>query len=327
MKGFSKIMLIIASIAIGVLVVVVASVAWFTSNPEVDTNEVSLSTANTFMVSFDSTLYGSNYSYDGQTGLAESGDNAAYVYQYGYFKANLRNSSVEKHSLVQLSFSTVKMECAVCEVNDILIEQLFQVQIACYVAEAGGAYALESQNTSNPNYNVFVNVGAGNGDYTLIANDYTLDADDYLYRNGARVLFSQGTYYFAFTYTFLPESLGGFIEDDEGTYVGQVAYKKIKGSGQSYSYAAGTYTMSDSGEYTQVITNYVSNVTKYKKIGNVYSVDPEGTYIKVKDHLGNDLEEYAEYETFSPVEGFPYANIRYQGAKYEFSIACSVEEV
>ena len=335
MKGFTKIMLIIASVAVGALIVVVASVAWFTSNPVVDANEVSLSSANTLVVAFDSSLYKSNYAYDGQTGLAQSGENAPYVYPYGYFKVNLSNSASEKRSVLKLDFSTVKMECAVEEVQDLLIEQLFQVQIACYQEQNGGAYEMESENDASVNYSVFRNVGAGNGHYALIADDYTLGANNYLYRNNARVELAQGLYYLAFTYTFLPSSGGGYVPDESGTFVGQVSYKQIKGS-VTYAPSGSSFVQSDSGEYTRVVTSYVSeeNITKYKKNGdNDYSVDASGTYIKIKDAQGNDLvgnnndNNFAEFARYSYVAGFPYAHIKYQGARYLFSIVCSVEEV
>ena len=334
MKGFAKIMLIIASVAIGILFIVVASVAWFTSNPEVDANEVSLSSANTLVVSFDSNLYKSNYSYDGQTGLGEENTpDAPYVYPYGYFKVNLTNSAEGKKSVVKLDFSTITMECAICTVPDLLISDLFRVKIACYQEESGGAYQVESQDTENSDYAVFVDVGAGNGGYKLIADDYTLGANNYLYRSGNRVEFDPGKYYFAFTYIFLPPNGGGYVESSSGTFIGQVAYKQIHGSSiSSYDYAAGVYTKNENGDgdYTRMIVDYVSanSVDKYVRDGDNYTQDNEhGTYIKVKDHLGNDLNEYVAFDKFAYVAGFPYADIRYQGATYAFSIVCSVEEV
>ena len=332
MKGFTKIMLIIASVAIGVLLVVVASDAWFTSNPFVDANEVSLSSANTLVVAFDSTNYKSNYSYRGQDGNSET-----YVYPYGYFKVNLSNSFAEKRSIIKMDFTTVDMECAICDIQDILIDQLFQVQIACYQEESGGAYDMESQDSSDPNYRVFENVGTGNGHYKLIADDYYLGADNYLYRASTetREELPQGVYYFAFTYTFCPANADhyGYTRDDEGTYIGQVSYQQIAG-GTAYAYSNGSYAQSDSGEYSRVVTEYVTSVTKYTKNGaNSYSEDPNGTYIKIKDHLGNvpvgnnDDNNFVEFQKYSRVTGFPYSNIKYQGARYSFSIVCSVEEV
>ena len=316
MKGFTKIMLIIASVAIGILVIVVASVAWFTSNPETDVSDVSLSAANTLNVAFDSNLYKSGYSYDGQTGLAPSGDDAPYIYEFGYFKVNLMNSSSEKRSVVKIEFSTVDMICAICEVKDLLITDLFRVQIACYVEDATGGYKKED--------NVFL--PQTNGGYRLIANDYTLDADSYLYRAGSRAQLPEGVYYVAFTYIFLPAIGGGYVQDDDGTYIGQVSYKAISGS-NSYDYSNGAYVQDDGGNYTKMITSYVSSVTRYAYDGEHYEVSPTGSYIKVKDHLGNDLNEYVEFDTFKYVAGFPFADICYQGAKYVFSIVCSVEEV
>ena len=54
MKTFTKIILSIALGAIVILSIVVASVAWFTSNPEVNANEVTLESARTLTVSFAS---------------------------------------------------------------------------------------------------------------------------------------------------------------------------------------------------------------------------------------------------------------------------------
>ena len=94
-------------------------------------------------------------------------------------------------------------------------------------------------------------------------------------------------------------------------------------------YSAGAYTQSDAGEYTKMITSYESagTVDKYRRDGDDFILDASGTYIKVKDHEGAALEEYVEFAKFAYVAGFPYADIRYQGATYSFSIVCSVEEV
>ena len=338
MKGFTKVMLIIASVAIGILFIVVASVAWFTSNPEVDANDVSLSSAKTLVVAFDSSLYKSHYSYDGQDGVTET-----FVYPYGYFKVNLSNSSTEKNSVVKLDFSTVRIECPslIDEVPNmpIPIEQLFRVQISCYQESAGGGYDMESQDSSDPYYNVFVEADPGEGSYTLVADDYYLGENNYLYReyDDQRVEFPQGVYYFAFTYVFCPESGGGYARDNEGEYIGQIAYQGV-GGGTTYTYSAGSYVQSDSGEYTQVLSGYeqASNIAyKYTKVAenNYVEDNVNGTYIKIKDHNGNELvgnndnNNFAEIEYYSYVEGFPYSDIRYQGAKYSFSIVCSVEEV
>lgn len=327
-------MLLISALAVGVLMVIVVSVAWFTSNPQVDANEVSLSSAKTLSVAFDSTNYKSNYSYDGQDGITED----AYDYSCGYFKVNISNSSNDKRGIVKLDFSTVQMECAICTVKDILIEDLFQTQICCYKEKTNGEYELEKQNETDPYYNVFRNVGAGNGHYELIADDYYLGNNNYLYRTSTQeiVLLQSGLYFFAFTYTFFPEG-GGYVPDEEGDYIGQVSYVRVKGS-KMYAYSNGNYTQNDNGDYCQVVSDYVdvrtnpSAVTKYKKISdNNYTPDDEGTYIKIKNHLGNDLsgntdDDFVQFRTYS-LGGFPYASIRYQGAKYVFSIVCSVEEV
>lgn len=330
MKRFTKIMLIIAAVAIGILFIVVASVAWFTSNPEVDANDVSLSSAKTLVVAFDSSLYKSNYSYDGQDGISET-----FVYPYGYFKVNLSNSVAGKKSVVKLDFSTVEMKCANYDVPNLLIEHLFTVQISCYQESSGGGYDMESQDDADRNYHVFVEAAPGEGEYALIASDYYVGENNYLYRNNQRVELPQGEYYFAFTYTFCPESKDGYARNDDGNYIGQVSYQRIAG-GATYAYSEGGYIQSNDGEYTQVITEYVSSaeVTKYRKVAtNSYTQDVNGTYIKIKDHNGNFLvgndndNNFVEFKKYSYEEGFPYSDIRYQGATYSFSIVCSVEEV
>ena len=333
MKGFAKVMMIIASVSIGILFIVVASVAWFTSNPEVGANDVSLSSSKTLVVSFDSALYESNYAYDGEDGITET-----FVLPYGYFKVNLSNSGEEKLSIVKLDFSTVAMKCAICEVPNIPIEQLFVVQISCYRESSGGGYDMEAHDIADQNYHVFVESDSGEGEYELIASDYYLGEDNYLYResNNQIVKLPQGEYYFAFTYTFCPESGDGYARNDEGNYVGQISYQKIAG-GTTYAYSEGSYVQSNDGDYTQVLTEYVSSasVIKYRKVAanNYVQDNVNGTYIKLKDHNGNLLvgndndNNFVEFEKYSYEEGFPYGDVRYQGATYSFSIVCSVEEV
>ena len=81
MKSFAKIALLVALISIIVLSIVVASVAWFTSNPQVDANDVTLSAARTLNVAFD-TAERSNFRYNGQIGNKAPGDDdAPFVYQ------------------------------------------------------------------------------------------------------------------------------------------------------------------------------------------------------------------------------------------------------
>lgn len=322
MKGFTKIMLIVASVAIGILVVVVASVAWFTSNPEVDANEVTLTSANTLVVTFDETLYESNYRYDGQDGVVED----AFRYPYGYFKANLSNSAPEKRSVIKLDFSTVDMECPRCVARDLLIENLFQVEIACYVEDEEGTYSLSSE-SGNANYNVFRE--GGDGGYRRIADDYTLDSENYLYRSGSRVQFEGGVYYLAFTFVFLPASEGGYVADDDGDYLGLISYRQIASNSQTtYDYTGSGYAVNESGkgEYSKIVTGYqlISAAERFDDNGDS---DPNGAYIQVKDHNGTAMSEYDEFETFSYVDGFPFADISYQGATYSFKIVCSVEEV
>ena len=61
MKGFAKIALTVALIAVIVLSIVVASVAWFTSNPEVNANDVTLDAARTLTVEFDDSVDGGSH--------------------------------------------------------------------------------------------------------------------------------------------------------------------------------------------------------------------------------------------------------------------------
>ena len=378
MKGFAKIALSVALIAVIVLSIVVASVAWFTSNPEVGANDVTIGSARTLTVTFDSNEEGSDFRYHGQKGNVRKNDaslDEPYVYEAGGFNVNINTlSSDDKHGQIKVEFGTVSIVTqSVGTIPDVLISDLFTITVNCYTKDNSGNYVQLDYRTGDPektiNKNVFVDYryldrytdssltefdyeGAYaeyNGRAYLYAdleakdkyvkNTYTLDDDGTIGGGGYPILFDEGTYALSFTFTFLPEasysywqnrnyaSIEGFERAQNGEYIGVKSYtqylakehyglQRYSRSGTSGNY---TYSPSSEGNYVLVETSYeeYEYVTKYDSEHNEAE---DGEYIKVGD-------EYLLYYRYNKINGFPYSNDRYRGAKYTFKVNCSVEEV
>lgn len=376
MKGFAKIALSVALIAVIVLSIVVASVAWFTSNPEVGANDVTIGAARTLTVTFDSSEEGSDFRYHGQIGNVRKGNiDAPYVYEAGGFNVHINTlSSDESHGQIKVEFGTVSIITqSVGIIPDVLISDLFTITVNCYVRDNSGNYVEVDYRTGNPettiNKNVFVNYNSldryadselteydDEGAYAafngraynyaeLEAKDkyrkstYSIDDDGMISEGGYPVYFDEGVYALSFTFTFLPEDsypywqsrlfamIEGYERAQNGDYIGVKSYtpylakehfglQRYARSGTSGNY---TYTQSDEGNYVLVETSYeeYENVTKYDA---EHEEAADGQYIKVGD-------DYLLYYRYNKINGFPYSDDRYRGAKYTFRVNCSVEEV
>lgn len=385
MKGFTKIALSIALIAVIVLSIVVASVAWFTSNPEVDANEVSLTASRTLTVAFDSHEEGSDFRYHGQIGNMASGNDAPYVYDAGGFKVNLNTlSSDNKHGRIKVEFGTVTIITqSIGSIPGVLLTDLFHVAAYCYTRNNAGEYVEISYQTGSPektyNKNVFVDYAsltryttselieeAVDGDYVgvngrayrysdlasrdkYVRTSYQIDSDGTLTDGTTPIDFVEGSYSLSFTFTFLPEAayqtwlaatapdptkqfseIVGYERAANGSYIGVIDYTpymakyhyglvRYARTGTEGDY---TYTENAEGDFVRIETSYAlkSSVTKYTSAAGAGEGSAEGRYIKV----GN---EYLPYNSYNLINGFPYSNDRYRGARYEFAVNCSVEEV
>jgi len=378
MKGFAKIALSVALIAVIVLSIVVASVAWFTSNPEVGANDVTIGSARTLTVTFDSNEEGSDFRYHGQKGNVRKNDaslDEPYVYEAGGFNVNINTlSSDDKHGQIKVEFGTVSIVTqSVGTIPDILITELFTITVNCYTKDDNGTYVQLDYRTGDPektiNKNVFVDYryldrytdstlteydydgayAAYNGKAYLYAdleakdkyvkNTYGVDEDGTIGDSGYPILFDEGTYALSFTFTFLPDAaysywqsrnyaaIEGFERSQNGDYIGVKSYtnylardhyglQRYSRSGTAGNY---TYTPNSEGAFVLVETSYeeYENVTKYD---SEHQEAEDGEYIKVGD-------EYMLYYRYNKINGFPYSNDRYRGAKYTFKVNCSVEEV
>ena len=141
MKGFAKIALSVALIAVIVLSIVVASVAWFTSNPEVNANEVTLDAARTLNVAFDPSVEGTTCSYNGEVGNVASGPDAPYVYEAGGFSLNSTSLSSDSHfGKVKLEFGTVEIDYPTGVISNVLITDLFHITAKVYEQKSDGGF-------------------------------------------------------------------------------------------------------------------------------------------------------------------------------------------
>lgn len=217
MKGFTKIALAIALVAITVLSIVVASVAWFTSSPEVDANNVTMNSARTLTVTFSEDIDDANgnkgYKYNGQTGKGAPGsENAPYVYEAGSFIVSIHPSAVDKGGKVKVEFGNVEMRYGRRDssyttgtISDIPISTLFTIQANCYEES-------DTPNTSDPNDN-FVRINGlyvkDDGTHSSLQHykktSYVIDADGFVKNSagGNYILFPEGEYGFSFTFIFL----------------------------------------------------------------------------------------------------------------------------
>lgn len=306
MKGFVKIALIVALIAIIVLSIVVASVAWFTSNPEVDAGDVTVSSARTLTVSFDPAVNGTSYKYNGQIGnVAPGEEDAPYVYQAGGFTVNLLTLSNDlRHGKIKVEFGTVTIEHPTTTISGVLLTDLFHVEANVYTQDNSGAYVKDG--------NVFRAYDSSTDGaltrYRTVASALTVSNDGVLQQTEndttTDILFDEGIYELSFTYTFLPEDaystwlnacngtasfadIHGYELGAGGTHIGVIEYvpyvakyhyglTRYTRSGTAGNY---TYTPFNEGEYVRVIANanYVEfdSVTKYAV---TFEADEEGAY-------------------------------------------------
>ena len=349
MKGFAKIALSVALIAIIVLSIVVASVAWFTSNPEVDANDVTLDAARTLAVAFDPTVRKTNYKYNGQVGNVASGDDAPYVYQAGSFTIRVDSLSSDTMAAeVTVGFGTVDvLTQSVGTIYSVLISDLFTITADIYQANASGAYVkvdIPKQNEEDPTLSYFRDYeGAADDElprYAKAIANLTI-ADDGKLMNGANpARFGTGSYELSLTYTFLPEAAyavwssvspdystiyGYEYAPSDGGYIGVLNYTAYKAKYHyglpRYSKEGNVYTLAENGEYVRVVTAYqpYESVTKYD---SGHNISASGTYIKV-----GDSNDYVLFQRYNRINGFPYSDDKYEGEKFRFTVACAVEEV
>lgn len=340
MKGVVKIALSVALIAVVVLSVVMASVAWFTSSPQVNTNEVTLEAAQTLTVTFDSNVAGTTATYHGQKGNAAEGNDAPCVYEAGGFDLVVRPSGGSSYGKAKVEFGTVSVVHETLTISNVLITDLFHVEANIYKRNNSGDYV------KDPEKNHFrLYVAATDGElarYEKVFDDLTV-ANDGVLKDGAEdALLPGGTFSLAFTYTFLPEAayavweaavageasfsdIHGYELSANGGYIGVVTYTpylaKYHYGLQRYREEAGVYTQDSAGAYVRVITSYqpYDSVQKYDSEHNAAA---NGEYIRV-----GSTDDYVAFFRYRQVNQFPYAEVNYIGASYHFTVHCSIEEV
>lgn len=356
MKGVAKIALSVALVAIVALSVVVASVAWFTNNPEVKAGKITLNSERTLIVSFGN-KYDPGFHYKGQIGNVASGANAPYVYEAGAFNVNIDpSSSADKRGVIKVEFGTVTIATYVegkRTISDVQITDLFHIETNVYAVVAEGddtegldLYVKDATHNYFRAYNSETD-GALTQYYRFI-DPLTIASDGMLKDGNEVALFPKGDYEISFTYTFLPETayqvwaaatqpsdylnIYGYELDDEGDYIGVLGYtayqakyhyglQRYSRSGESAPY---TYTADSEGDYVRVVTGYqsVASVTKYTSDTGAGEGAADGSYIKV-----GDSDEYALYFRYNRVNGFPYSDDKYGDEEFTFKVNCSAEEV
>jgi len=217
MKGITKIALAIALVAITVLSIVVATAAWFTSNPEVDTNSVTMNASRTLTVTFEPDLDGSNnnkgYRYNGQSGKGAPGSaDAPYEYEAGGFSVSIHPSGEDRGGKVKIEFGTVEIKYGRDEssyltgtISNVAISSLFTVRTNCYEKS-------DTPNTLDPNDN-YVRInglyikddGTHGSDQHYKRTSYVVDSDGFVKNTagGSYIAFPEGEYGFSFTFIFL----------------------------------------------------------------------------------------------------------------------------
>ena len=342
MKGFAKIALTVALVAVIVLSIVVASVAWFTSNPEVNANDVTLNAARTLTVTFDPTVTGTDYKYNGEIGNVASGNDAPYVYEAGSFTVNINSLSSDSHyGKIKVEFGSVTiLTKSSGTITNVLISDLFYISADVYTQDHNGAFVKDATSKNFRAYNSETDSALTR--YRKKFADLTIADDGILMKTEDAVtsmaLFGEGSYVLSFTYVFLPETeyltkylaanynaIVGYELSATGSYIGVVNYTTYKAKyhyGMTrYTKSGNVYTENEDGDYVRVITSYqpYGSVTKYDSSHNI---DASGTYIKL-----GDSNDYVEFDRYNQVSGFPYSNDRYRGEKFRFTVGCSVEEV
>lgn len=318
MKGFAKVALTVALIAIIVLSIVVASVAWFTSNPEVNTGDVTLDAARTLIVTFgkDTT---EGFAYNGQKGnVASSGDSAnpaidePYVYEGGGFDISLTPRGDNYWGTIKVEFGTVEITTKVPTmgtISNVLITDLFH--ITATIQEDGDNKPIYDATIGADGYvSAVLDNGVQAGDYP-VRNENEGTQQDPVYHT----LFKEGRYHLAFKYTFLPEAayalwaaqnynaITGYERVIGGKYVGIETYTAYD---SKYHYGLQRYTKGETadanGNYDYEASEtggYVRAVTDYKKRYRRVETEEPNTYSYVEDPAGNYIKIGNEYVTFT----------------------------
>ena len=335
MKSVTKIALSIALVAITVLSIVVATLAWFTSNPDVDADNVTMNAARTLTVTFDADIddevaaHNKGYRYDLQTGKGAPGDpDAPYVYEAGSFTVTVHPSAADKGGKVKIEFGTVKIEYGrhpssytSGEISDVTLSDLFTTMANCY----------EKSNTPDPTDgdDNFVRVnglyikddGTHTADQHYKKTSYVIDSDGFVKdaAGGDYIIFPEGEYGFSFTFIFLPETayalwtearsnpiyydaIYGYRDNPNGDYIGIYDYvpyeAKYHSSRQRYSVTNdgnGTGTLSASGDYVRA-------VTVYKLAGEIDKYVRSGDVYTLNNETGTyvrvgDSDDYVLYDS------------------------------
>ena len=305
MKKFGEIALIVAMLAVIVLSIVAASIAWFTSNPEVDANDVTLDSARTLTVSFGPLSEDTGYHYNGQIGnvpapaVYDPDSDAPYVYEAGGFTVNLSTLSSDAYiGKVMVEFGTVEISYPTGRVPNILITDLFHITADAYVRNNSGTYVKDEITQ------LFRAYEAGDDGalrYEKAFTGLSIADDGVLMENGSGTptiaTFPEGIFELTFTYTFLPEAayavwvdasratptasfddICGYELAAGGEYIGVVDYVPYKAKYhygmQRYVKSAEpdlsgnyTYTLSESGTYVRAISSYQNaGVTLYRPV-------------------------------------------------------------
>ena len=327
MSGFAKIVLSVALVAIIVLSIVVASVAWFTSNPEVDANDVTLNAAKTLTVTFDSSVSGTTDKYNGQIGNVPAGqDDAPFVYQAGSFTVNLTSlSATERRGRIHVEFGTVTIETPSSgTISDVIITDLFHITADIYEEDEEGTYVKDE---TSGKFRAATNEDTSLTHYSKAIDPLTISDDGILMNGASPASFDKGTYVLAFTYTFLPEDayqvwsaatlpaqykmIYGYERTSTGEYVGVETYTPYKAkyhaglqrydrSGDVTNEHPYVYTPSADGGYVRIVTSYTtSNAVKYAVS---FTEDANGTYYKYNDNYLSESSATAA-EKASGVKG------------------------
>lgn len=329
MKTITKIAVAVASISIMILSIIVASVAWFTSNPEVDTSEIYISSAPALTVEFDPALsVSTGYCYGGQKGDQPDGDDAPYIYDKSTFGVTIATSTDAMKGKMKLEFAPVTITSrGGGTISNVLISDLFAINVKLFIRTASienayvltGGHFVPYVSGDMDLYTPYLGID-GNG-----TGVYDLNADGYMCEEGSSVAakFDDGTYVYQITYAFLPAAVyeeykSKVALSEVGPYVYSTKSKRLSSDGE-YIGIPGSVTYNE--EQRTAITSYVpyNSVTKYEYDGDSYSESSTGNYIMVDD-------EYVLFSRYTDVNGFPYSDERYMGATYSFDVACMVEE-
>ena len=255
MKKFGEIALIVAMIAVIVLSIVAASVAWFTSNSDVDANDVTLDSARTLTVSFGPLNEDTGYRYNGQIGNVaapatyDPDSDAPYVYETGGFTINLSTLSSDSYvGKVTVEFGTVEISYPTGRVPNVLISDLFHITVDAYVRDTSGGYVKDA---GTHLFRAYTAEDSGATRYARAFTGLTIADDGVLMQKVNNVSsiagFPEGIYELTFTYTFLPETaytvwenaskatptasfgdIAGYELAAGGSYIGVVDYVTYK---------------------------------------------------------------------------------------------------